>query len=118
MVGAVVEVLVAEEPAPALLAVALPRLATRPVQAARVADALGAGGALPAHATLAAPGGLAVAVLFTAVRRADGWMEGEGEGERGGVLLQWTRPPIRLSYKHTHKAPRSDLNSVPDFTIG
>ncbi|TNN76674.1 hypothetical protein EYF80_013126 [Liparis tanakae] len=50
VVGAIVEVLVAEEPPPALLAAALPRLAARPVEAARVADALLAGGALPAHA--------------------------------------------------------------------
>lgn len=68
VVGAVVEVLVAEEAPPALLAVTLPRLAARPMEAARVADALGAGGALPAHPTSAAPRGLAVAVLLTAVR--------------------------------------------------
>ena len=80
VVGAVVEVLVAEESPPSLLAITLPRLATRPVQAAGVAHALGAGGALPAHATLAAPRGLAVAVLLAAVRRADGWMGEEGGG--------------------------------------
>lgn len=38
VVGAVVEVLVTEEPPPALLAVTLPWLAARPVEAAWVAD--------------------------------------------------------------------------------
>ena len=68
VVGAVVEVLVAEEAPPALLTVTLPRLAARPVEAAWVADALAAGGALPAHATCTAPRGLAVAMPLTAVR--------------------------------------------------
>lgn len=72
VVGAVVEILVTEQAPPALLTVTLPRLAARPVEAAWVADALAAGGALPAHATRTAPWGLAVAVLLIAVRRADG----------------------------------------------
>lgn len=79
VVGAVVEVLVAEEAPPPLLAVALPRLAARTVQATWVADAFITGGALPAHATCTAPRGLAVAVLLAAVRRADGWRT-EGRG--------------------------------------
>lgn len=68
VVGAVVEVLVTEETAPALLAVTLPRLTACPVEAAWVTHALCAGGALPAHATFTAPRGLAVAVFLTAVR--------------------------------------------------
>lgn len=72
VVGAVVEVLVTEEAPPALLTVALPRLAAGAVEAAGVAHTLAAGGALPAHATRTAPRGLAVAVLLAAVRRADG----------------------------------------------
>ena len=72
VVGAVVEVLVTEETPPALLTVALPRLAAGPVEAAGVTHTLCAGGALPAHATRTAPWGLAVAVFLTAVRRADG----------------------------------------------
>ncbi len=68
VIGAVVEVLVAEEAPPALLTVTLPWLAARPVEAAWVADAFIAGGALPAHATRTAPWGLAVAVPLTAVR--------------------------------------------------
>ena len=96
VVGAVVEVLVAEESPPSLLAITLPRLATRPVQAAGVAHALGAGGALPAHATLAAPRGLAVAVLLAAVRRADGWM-----GEEGGDIITMDTPSY-TSILQTH----------------
>lgn len=72
VIGAVVEVLVAEEAPPALLAVALPRLAARSVEATWVADAFIAGGALPAHTTRTSPWGLAVTVLLTAIRRADG----------------------------------------------
>lgn len=72
VIGAVVEVLVTEEAPPALLAVALPRLAACSVEATWVADAFIAGGALPAHATCTSPWGLAVTVLFTAIRRADG----------------------------------------------
>ena len=53
MVGAVVEVLVAEEASPALVAVALVRLVARAVHAARVADALVAE---PASPTLLASG--------------------------------------------------------------
>lgn len=47
VVGTVVEVLVAEEPAPALVAQAVPRLLARAVQAAGVALALVAQRALP-----------------------------------------------------------------------
>jgi len=80
VVRAVVEILVAEEAPPAFLTVALPRLATRPVEAAWVADAFVTRGALPAHATRTAPWGLAVAMLLIAVRRADGWGGKGGEG--------------------------------------
>ena len=53
MVGAVVEVLVAEESSPALVAVALVRLVAGAVHAARVADALVAE---PPGPALLAPG--------------------------------------------------------------
>lgn len=72
VIGAVVEVLVAEETPPALLAVALPRLVACSVKATWVADTLIAGGALPAHSTRTSPRGLAVTVLLAAIRRADG----------------------------------------------
>lgn len=72
VVGAVVEVLVTEETPPALLTVALPRLAAGPMEAARVVHTLGTGGALPAHPARTAPRGLAVAMLLAAVCRADG----------------------------------------------
>lgn len=85
VVGAVVEVLVAEEPPPALLAVALPGLQAGAVQAAGVADAFVAGGALPADAALALAGRLAVAVAAAALGQADGCKGGRKEGsERGG----------------------------------
>lgn len=67
VIRTVVEVLVAEEAPPALLAVALPRLAACSVEATWVADAFIAGGALPAHATRTSPGGLAVTMLLTAI---------------------------------------------------
>lgn len=67
MVCAVVEVLVTEQTPPSLLTVTLPWLAARPVEAAWVADAFVAGGALPAHATRTAPRSLAVAVPLAAV---------------------------------------------------
>lgn len=72
VIGAVVEVLVAEEAPPALLAVALPRLGACSVKATWVADAFIAEGALPAHATCTSPWGLAVTMLLAAIRRADG----------------------------------------------
>lgn len=106
VIGAVVEVLVAEEAPPTLLAVALPRLAARSVEATRVADAFIAGGALPAHATCTAPRGLAVAVLLTAVRRADGWRtEGRGRAfDYNGHALSHTLSTTR-THTHTHWAP-------------
>lgn len=79
VVGAVVEVLVAEEAPPALLTVTLPRLAACPMETAWVAHAFVTGGALPAHAACTAPWGLAVAVLLAALRRADGWRIKGGE---------------------------------------
>lgn len=73
VVGAVVEVLVAEEAAPAFLAVALPWLTASAVRAAGVADALVAHSALPADAALALPGALAVSVALAAARQANGF---------------------------------------------
>lgn len=101
VVGAVVEVLVAEEAPPALLTVTLPRLAARSVEAAWVADAFITGGALPAHATRTAPWGLAVAVLLAAVRRADGW---RGE-ERGRVCDYNGHAFSNITHTHTRTGP-------------
>lgn len=114
MVSAVVEVLVAEEAPPALLTVTLPRLAARPMEAAWVADAFIAGGALPAHATCTSPWGLAVAVLLTAVRRADGW---RGEGKGGCVITMGTPSYTSLTHTHVH-GPLSDPSPDLDFTVG
>lgn len=72
VVGAKVQVLVAEEAAPAFLAVALKRLVAGAVQAPRVALALITEGALPPEAALALAGSLTITMLFAAARRADG----------------------------------------------
>lgn len=71
VVGAVVEVLVAEEPAPAFLAVALPGLHTRAVEAAWVTHALLAQGPLPADPALALPRLLTEAVAGAAAGQTD-----------------------------------------------
>lgn len=92
VVGTVVEVLVTEEPPPALLTITLPWLAARSMEAAWVANTLGAGGALPAHTTRTALRGLTVAVLLTAVCRADGWKR-----KREGVITM-----DAPSHTHTH----------------
>lgn len=72
MIGAEVKVLVAEQAAPAFLAVALKRLVASSMQAPRVPLALIAEGALPPKATLALTRGLTITVLIAAARRADG----------------------------------------------
>lgn len=72
MGGAVVEVLVAEEPTPALLAVALPGLGTGAMEAAGVADALVAEGALPADTALAFARPLAEPVAVAAAGQTNG----------------------------------------------
>lgn len=86
VVGAVVEVLVAEEPAPAFLAVALPRLHAGAAQAARVADALVAELPLPADPTLAFAGLLAESVGTAAAGKANSCKEASREDaeEQGG----------------------------------
>lgn len=81
MVGAVVQVLVAEEPSPSFLTHTLPRLRTGAVQTAGVTHTLAARRTLPPQATLALTRGLAVTVTIAAVRRADG-CEGRGRGKR------------------------------------
>lgn len=73
VVGAVVEVLVAEQSSPALFTVALPRLATGAMQAARIADTLVTEGSLPPEAALALAWGLTITMLLIAARRADGF---------------------------------------------
>lgn len=65
--------LVAVESAPALLAVALPRLLAGAVQTPGVSRAPVAALSLPALPTRALAGGLAEAVLRAAARSADGW---------------------------------------------
>lgn len=108
VVGAVVQVLVAEEAPPALLAVALPGLRAGAVEAARVADAVLAEGALPADPALALAGLLAVAVAVAAAGQADGWREasrGEGVGE-GSQSCCWVA--FRRRPKHPAPAPAPD----------
>lgn len=68
MVGAVVEILVAEETAPAFMAVAMVGLLAGSVEAARVADALVALLSLPAELAEALVGLVAEAVLVVASR--------------------------------------------------
>lgn len=103
VVSAVVQILVAEKTPPPLLTVTLPRLAARPVEAAWIADAFIAGGALPAHATCTAPWGLAVAVPLAAVRRADGC---RGEGGKGGCVITMGTPSHTSHTRtHTYRAP-------------
>lgn len=112
VVGAVVQVLVAEEAPPALLTVTLPWLAACPVETAWVADAFIAGRALPAHAARTAPRGLAVAMPLTAFRRADGW-----RGEGGAVCDYNGHAFSYISHTNTERL-MSDPSHVPDVTIG
>lgn len=91
MVGAVVQVLVAEETSPSFLTHTLPRLRAGAVQTAGVAHTLAAGRALPPQTTLTLTRGLAVTVTIAAVRRADG-CEGRGRGERLHTHTLWPRP--------------------------
>lgn len=71
VVGAVVQVLVAEEPTPSFLAVALPGLRAGAVEAAGVADALVAEVPLPANPTLALARLLTVPVAVAAARQTN-----------------------------------------------
>lgn len=68
VVGAVVQVLIAEQTSPAFLADALPRLTACSMEAAWVAHTLIAVRPLPPQAALAVPRGLAVAMCLAAVR--------------------------------------------------
>lgn len=72
MIGAEIKVLVAEQAAPAFLAVALKRLVAGSMQAPRVPLALITEGALPPEATLALTRGLTITVLVATAKRADG----------------------------------------------
>lgn len=67
VVGAIVQVLVAEETSPAFFAHTLPRLCAGAMQTARVPHTLAAGRALPAQTTLTLPRRLAVTVTLAAV---------------------------------------------------
>lgn len=69
--GAVVQVLVAEEAPPALLTVALPGLLAGAVETAGVADTLVTVPALPTHPALALPWLVTKPVLLVAPRQAD-----------------------------------------------
>jgi len=73
VVGAKVEVLVAEQAAPALLAVALPRLTACAVQTVWVATALVTSGAFPAQSTRTLPGLLTEAMVLATARRTYGF---------------------------------------------
>lgn len=72
MIGAEVKVFVAKQAAPSFLTVALKRFFACSMQAARVAHALIAEGALPPEATRALTRGITMTMGFTAARRADG----------------------------------------------
>lgn len=99
VVGAEVEVLVAEQAAPALLAVALPGLAARPVLAAWVPAALVTGRALPAQTTLALTRLVTEAMALATARRTYGWGE-ETETFRQSHT-QTPSPMVRLrNIKH------------------
>lgn len=71
VVGAVVEVLVAEEAAPALLAIALPGFLAHTVQAAGVTDALIAEPPLPTNATYAFSRPSTVSIFIVATQQAN-----------------------------------------------
>lgn len=71
VVGAVVQVLVAEKATPAFLAVALPRLLTGTMKAAWVSDALITISPLPTHSAFAFPRFVAKAVLLIASRQTN-----------------------------------------------
>lgn len=71
VVGAVVEVLVAEEAAPALLAIALPGFLAHTVQAAGVTDALIAEPPLPTNATYAFSWPSTVSIFIVATQQAN-----------------------------------------------
>ena len=73
MVGAEVEVLVTEQSSPALLAVALPRLAAGAVHTVWVANALITGGALPAQSAFTLSRLVTIPMALATARRTDGW---------------------------------------------
>lgn len=77
VIRAIVEILVAEEPAPALVAQTLPGLLAATVKASGIPHALIAKGALPAVVTHALVGSIAVSVLFVA----------SGQAARGGAVV-------------------------------
>ncbi len=100
VIGAEVQILVAEQASPAFLASALKGLVAGAMQAPRVSLALVAEGALPPEAALALTGGLTITVLLATARRADGCLKRRGR-ERG--TLEWLgiikQPPFwRLSH--------------------
>lgn len=78
MIGAEVQILVAEQAAPAFLASALKWLFAGAMQAPRVSLALVAEGAFPPEAALALTRGLTITVLLATARRADGCLKGRG----------------------------------------
>lgn len=82
MIGAEVQILVAEQAAPAFLASALKWLVAGAMQAPWVSLALVAEGAVPPEAALALTRGLTITVLLATARRADGCLK--GRGRKGG----------------------------------
>lgn len=73
VIGAEVQILIAEQAAPAFFASALKRLVAGAMQAPRVPRALIAEGAFPSNPALALTGGLTITVLLTTARQADGF---------------------------------------------
>lgn len=71
VMGAVVEILIAEESTPPFLAVALPGLLAGAMQAARVSDALVTIAPLPAHSAFAFSGPVTKSVLLVAAGQTD-----------------------------------------------
>lgn len=86
MIGAEVQILVAEQAAPAFLASALKWLAAGAVQAPRVSLALVAEGALPPEDAVALTRGFTRTVLLATARRADGCLKGRGR-KKGDIRM-------------------------------
>lgn len=82
VIGAEVQILIAEQASPAFLASALKRLVAGAMQAPWISLALVAEGALPPEAALTLTGGLTITVLLATARRADGCLKRRGR-ERG-----------------------------------
>lgn len=78
-----VQSLVAEQAAPAFLAIALKGLVAGAMQTPWVSHALVTEGAIPPKAALALTGGLTITVLLTTAGRADGCL---GRGRKEGTL--------------------------------